>query len=58
MSESKLYMNKKEVRSRVAHSMRRDEEIAALAVYLSSKAADFTNGQDITVDGGVNIVNP
>ena len=36
----------------------RDEEIATLAVYLSSKAADFTNGQDITIDGGVNIVNP
>ena len=58
MSESKSYMKKKEVKTRVANSMRRDEEIAALAVYLSSRAAEFTNGQDITVDGGANIVNP
>ena len=36
----------------------RHEEIGALAVYLSCKAANFMTGQNITLDGGMSIVNP
>ena len=32
--------------------MGRPEEIANLALYLSSKASDFVNGSVITIDGG------
>ena len=36
----------------------RDSEIAAIALYLASSAAVYTNGQDIAVDGGISLVNP
>lgn len=32
--------------------------MAALAVYLASKASDFMTGQNIALDGGANMVNP
>jgi NAD(P)-dependent dehydrogenase (short-subunit alcohol dehydrogenase family) len=32
--------------------MGRPEEIASLALYLSSKESDFVNGSVITIDGG------
>ena len=36
----------------------RDSEIAAIALYLASSAAVYTNGQDIAIDGGISLVNP
>ncbi|KAH8814438.1 short-chain dehydrogenase [Flagelloscypha sp. PMI_526] len=36
----------------------RPEELAALAVFLTSKAGDFTNGSIMIVDGGLVLVNP
>ncbi|KAL5531657.1 hypothetical protein ACEPAG_4534 [Sanghuangporus baumii] len=36
----------------------REEEIAALAVYLASPISDYVTGQDIIIDGGFALVNP
>lgn len=36
----------------------RDVEIAAIAIYLASPAAAYTNGQDIALDGSSSLVNP
>ncbi|KAI5121449.1 hypothetical protein M0805_009557 [Coniferiporia weirii] len=36
----------------------REEEMAALAVYLASSASSYTHGQEILVDGGLMGVNP
>lgn len=36
----------------------RDLEIAAIAIYLASSAAAYTNGQDIAIDGSISLVNP
>ncbi|KAH8806912.1 short-chain dehydrogenase [Flagelloscypha sp. PMI_526] len=36
----------------------RPEELAVLAVFLTSKAGDYTNGSVMTVDGGSLLVNP
>ncbi|KAH8116414.1 NAD-binding protein [Phellopilus nigrolimitatus] len=36
----------------------KDEEMAALAVYLASPASEYTRGQEIIIDGGLEMVNP
>ena len=45
------------VRSR-SETSNREEEIAALAVYLASPISDYVTGQDIIIDGGLGLVNP
>lgn len=42
----------------VARFSYREEEMAALAIYLASPASAYTHGQEILIDGGLAGVNP
>ena len=36
----------------------REDEMAALALYLATPSSSYTNGQEIIIDGGFSRVNP
>ncbi|EJD07555.1 NAD-binding protein [Fomitiporia mediterranea MF3/22] len=36
----------------------REEEMVSLAVYLASDVSEYVTGQEITIDGGISLVNP